>query len=267
MASNSVWKTIIVDDEPRARAVVRRLLRGHANFAVVAECANGYEALEAVAKFQPDFLLLDIQMPELDGFAVLQRIKAGQTPVVVFTTAYDQYAVRAFAVHALDYLLKPFDEERFTEMISHVEDRLSAGEERLSTRQIAAVLRTLAATTAYPERLTVRGHGKLVPIPVSEIDWIETEDKYVRLHCGTKSYLERGTLSSLAERLDPRRFARVHRKAMINLERIQEISHVDGEYDLLVKGGARVPLSRSYRDELLRKLGRRHDPPRKTGEL
>jgi two-component system, LytTR family, response regulator len=229
MASNSIWKTIIVDDEPRARAVVRRLLSAQPRFELVAECANGYEALSTVAKLQPDFMLLDIQMPELDGFAVLKRIKREQMPVVVFTTAYDQYAIRAFAVHALDYLLKPFDEDRFAEMIRHAEDRLSAGEERLSTRQIAAVLKTLAVTTAYPERLTVRGQGKIVPIPVSEIDWIEAEDKYVRLHCGAKSYLERGTLSSLAERLDPSRFARVHRRAMINLERIQEVSHVAGK--------------------------------------
>jgi two-component system LytT family response regulator len=248
---------MIVDDEPRARAVVRRALASHAGFKLVAECANGYEAVAAVAKFQPDFLLLDIQMPEMDGFAVLKHIKPEQLPLVVFTTAYDQYAVRAFEVHALDYLLKPFDEERFAEMIRRVEERLSEGEERLHARQVVTMLETLGATRSYPERLTVRGRGKILLVPVREIDWIEAEDNYVKIHCGSKAHLERETLSSLAERLDPKQFARVHRSVLVNVEQVQEVAHVDGEYELLVKSGARVPLSRTYRDGFLRKLEER----------
>jgi two-component system LytT family response regulator len=251
------WRAIIADDEPRSRAVARRMLVAYPSFNVVAECANGYEVLAAIRQFQPHLLLLDIQMPEMDGFAVLKQINREQMPVVVFATAFDQYAIRAFEVHALDYLIKPFDEQRFAAMMQRVHERLDEGDERTYTQQVLTMLQVLTKATAYPERLVVRLRGKMIPLPVSQIDWIEAEDNYIRIHSGHKSYLDRETLSGICDCLDPRKFIRVHRSAVVNVDNIQELTGADGQYELILKSGARLALSRTYRDEFFLKLGDR----------
>ena len=253
--NDPLWKAVLVDDEPRSRAIARRMLTAYPAFSVVAECANGYEALAAVSEFQPHLMLLDIQMPEMDGFEVVKKISPEQLPVVAFLTAFDQYAVRAFEVHALDYLLKPFDEERFASMMQRVEERLTLADGPVYARRVFSMLESLTAANSYAERFVVRMHGKILVIPVTEVDWIKAEDNYIRIHTASSSYLERETLSSVYDRLDPKKFLRVHRSVMVNVDRIKEVSVINGEYELVLKSGVRVALSRTYRDEFFARFG------------
>jgi two-component system LytT family response regulator len=253
--SDGTWRAVIVDDEPRSRAIVRRMLSAYPTFKIVAECANGYDALAAVSEFLPHLMLLDIQMPEIDGFEVLKKINLDQLPVVAFLTAFDQYAVRAFEVHALDYLLKPFDEERFASMMQRVEERLTGGDGGVYAQRVFTMLETLTAASSYAERFVVRLRGKILVIPVAEVDWIKAEDNYIRIHSGSSSYLDRETLSELCARLDPKKFVRVHRSALINVDRIKEVMVINGEYELVLQSGVRIALSRTYRDEFFSRLG------------
>lgn len=246
---------VIVDDEPRSRAIARRMLSAYPAFTIVAECANGYDALSAVSEFLPHLILLDIQMPEMDGFEVVRKIKPDQLPVVAFLTAFDQYAVRAFEVHALDYLLKPFDEERFGSMMQRVEERLMSRDEPEYAHRVFTTLESLNAANSYAERFVVRVRSKIVLIPVADVDWIKAEDNYIRIHTGSASYLDRETLSSLCQRLDPRRFVRVHRSALINVDKIKEVLVINGEYELILQSGVQIALSRTYRDEFFSRLG------------
>jgi two-component system LytT family response regulator len=253
--SDRAWRAIIVDDEPRSRAILRRMMSAYPDFKIVAECANGYEALTAVPKFLPDLLVLDIQMPEIDGFAVLKQIDPRHLPVVAFVTAYDQYAVRAFEVHAIDYLLKPFDEDRFASMMRRVEKRLTEGDERGHGQRLLTMLEALAATSSYAQRFVVKLHRKILVVPVAQVDWIKAEDNYIRIHSGSTSYLNRETLSDVSNRLDPRKFVRVHRSALVNVDKIKEVLVLNGEYELDIKCGVRIGLSRTYRDEFFARLG------------
>jgi len=253
--SGRAWRAVIVDDEPRSRAILRRMLSAYPGFRLVAECANGYEALAAVPKFLPDLLLLDIQMPEIDGFEVLQQIDPRHLPVVAFVTAYDQYAVRAFEVHAIDYLLKPFDEERFASMMQSVAKRLMEGGERGYGKRLLTTLEALAATSSYAQRFVVKLRGKILVIPVAQVDCIKAEDNYIRIHAGSTSYLNRETLSDVSNRLDPRTFLRVHRSALVNVDKIREVLVFNGEYELVLQCGVRIALSRTYRDEFFVRLG------------
>src|SRR5258708_12398196 len=230
------------------------MLSAYPNFKIVAECANGYDALAAVSEFLPHLMLLDIQMPEMDGFEVVKKIKPDQLPVVAFLTAFDQYAVRAFEVHALDYLLKPFDEERFAAMMQRVEDRLIGGDGPLYVQRVFTMLQTLTAANSYAERFVVRLRGKILVIPVAEVDWIKAEDNYIRIHSGPSSYLDRETLSELCARLDPKKFVRCHRSALINVDRIKEVMVINGEYQLVLHSGVRIALSRTYLDEFFSRI-------------
>lgn len=253
--SDRAWRAAIVDDEPRSRAILRRMLSLYPEFKLVAECANGYEALAAVSKFLPDLLLLDIQMPEIDGFEVLKQIDPRHLPVVAFVTAYDQYAVRAFEVHAIDYLLKPFDEDRFASMMRRVAKRLTEGSERCYGHRLLTMLEALAATGSYAHRFVVKLRGKILVVPVAQVDWIKAEDNYIRIHAGSTSYLNRETLSDVSNRLDPRKFVRVHRSALVNVDKIKEVLVLNGEYELVLQCGVRIALSRTYRDEFFGRLG------------
>lgn len=252
--SDRAWRAIIVDDEPRSRAILRRMLCAYPDFTLVSECANGYEAIAAVSKFLPDLLVLDIQMPEIDGFAVLNQIDLIHPPVVAFVTAYDQYAVRAFEVHAIDYLLKPFDQDRFASMMQRVEKRLTEGGERGYGQRLLTMLKALAATSSYAQRFVVKLRGKILVIPVAQVDWIKAEDNYIRIHAGSASYLNRETLSDVSSRLDPRTFIRVHRSALVNVDKIKEVLVLNGEYELVLRCGVRIALSRTYRDEFFARL-------------
>jgi two-component system LytT family response regulator len=224
------------------------MLRASRDFELVGECANGYEAVEAVRGFRPDLMLLDVQMPELDGFGVLERIEPEQMPEVVFVTAYDQYALKAFEVQALDYLLKPFDEDRLLNTLNRARLRLEQQGGR-PRQDIAALLERVKPPKDYVERFVVRLSGRILLLAVEDVDWIEAEDKYVRLHAKGTSYLMRDTIARLQSSLNPRRFIRVHRSAIVKVDSVKEIlPDFHGDHEIVLLTGERLRLSRTYRD-------------------
>jgi two-component system, LytTR family, response regulator len=247
-------RAVIVDDEPLGRTVIREMLRGEAEIELVGEAANGHEALELLSQTQPELLFLDVQMPEVDGFDVLAALDA--LPLVIFVTAYDQYAVRAFEVHALDYLLKPFDRERFAKAVQRAKEQLKLAQHSAVNERILALLEAQRAKPPYLERLVIKHQGRVFFLKTAEIDWVEAEGNYVKLHVKQAAYLLRETLSHLEAQLDPQRFARIHRSQLVNLDRIRELqpwSH--GEYHVLLHNGTQLTLSRSCRDRLQGLLG------------
>ncbi len=242
-------RVLIVDDEPLVRRGLATLLAEEPGIEVVGEARNGTEAVTQIRNNRPDLVFLDVQMPGLDGLGVLSALGPEERPAVVFVTAFDQYAVRAFDLHAVDYLLKPFDDERFRTALIRVRDRLQAGGAARERAAIAAVLAELRGTPAGPDRLAVREQGQIVLVPVDEIDWIEAADNYVRLHRGKQYHLLRESLNRLEATLDRRRFARIHRSAIVNLTRVRALEPIPGgEYDVILADGRRLTLSRGYRD-------------------
>ena len=251
------WGVLIVDDEPRARGLIRKMLRSAKEFEVVGECSNGYEAIAAVKNLKPDLMLLDVQMPEVDGFAVLEGLRGEQLPQVVFITAHDRYALRAFEANALDYLLKPFDEDRLVAMLQRARDRLAQVAESEQNRTILSLLDNLKASHSYLERFVVRIRGRMLLLPVDEVDWIESEDKYVRLHVKSASYLIRDTLTRLQDALDPKQFLRVHRSTIVRLGFVQEIySDFHGDHRIVLRNGRELSLGRNYRDHFFESIER-----------
>jgi len=243
------WRVLVVDDEPHARGVVRKMLRAAAEFEIVGECSNGYEAVAAVRRLRPDLMLLDVQMPEVDGFAVLDMLRGEDLPQVVFVTAYDQYALRAFEVHALDYLLKPFDEDRLIGMLQRARVHLTGKDLVNRDQKIVSLLEDLRRPQGYIERFLVRLQGRIILVPAHEVDLIEAEDKYVRLHVADASYLVRDTLARLQSCLDPSQFIRVHRSAIVKIGCVREIRpDFHGDYQILLRNGKTLALSRNYRD-------------------
>jgi two-component system, LytTR family, response regulator len=244
-------RALVVDDEPLARTLVRVLLERDPEVLVSGECSGTGAAAEA-ARSRPDLLFLDVQMPEVDGFEVLARIGADKAPVVVFVTAYDQYAVRAFEVHALDYLLKPIDEARFAQALVRAKAQARARRGGAADPRLGALLEDHAR---HARRFLVRARDKTVVVDVDQIDWIEAADYYATLHVGGKAHLLRETLTELAQRLDPERFFRVHRSAIVNLERVREIHPLfRGDCELVLENGTRVRLSRTRRHEFQRRF-------------
>jgi two-component system LytT family response regulator len=251
-------RVLIVDDEPLARERIRGLLRDEPDVQVE-EHGNGEDAVDGVRTFQPDLVFLDVQMPGLDGFGVLERLAPGPIPLVVFVTAYEQHALRAFEVHALDYLLKPFDAERFAVALRRARARLAAGAPDQVTAALRALLDDVRPREPRPVAvLSVRSGDRIVPVRVDEIDWIEAEGNYVRLHRGRASHLLRETMASLEESLDPQRFRRIHRSAIVNVDRIAELLPWFGkDFKVKLKDGTELTLSRSYVDRLAEFVGRR----------
>jgi two-component system, LytTR family, response regulator len=251
------WGVLIVDDEPRARGLIRKMLRSAREFEVVGECSNGYEAIAAVKNLKPDLMLLDVQMPEVDGFAVLEGLRGEPLPQVVFITAHDRYALRAFEANALDYLLKPFDEDRLVAMLQRARDRLAQVAESEQNRTILSLLDNLKASHSYLERFVVRIRGRMLLLPVDEVDWIESEDKYVRLHVKSASYLIRDTLTRLQGALNPKQFLRVHRSTIVRLGFVQEIySDFHGDHRIVLRDGRELSLGRNYRDHFFDSIER-----------
>ena len=257
MSESARIRVLIVDDEPLARERISDLLTSDPQIDIVGECSNGAEAINSVQKLAPDLLLLDIEMPEKDGFAVLEAIPPDQMPAVIFITAYDQYAVRAFEVYALDYLLKPFDRERFERALDRAKAQVLGERNGDVSLRILAALDEIKTRHVYLERLVIKTNGHVFFLKTDEIDWIEAEGNYVRLHTSKESYLLRDTISALEAQLDPKRFLRVHRSAIVNIDRVQEMQPwFHGEYRIILKGGAQLTLSRSYREKLHELLGR-----------
>lgn len=254
-------KVLVVDDEPMARRRLVRLLEEEDDVEVVGSCGSGEEAVEAIRRLAPDLVLLDIQMSEMDGFSVIGEVGPDKMPAVIFTTAYNEHAVKAFEVHALDYLLKPFTADRFREALGRA--RLpAAGQKQLSSTLVAMLdemrgehrelqRRVDAGTPTYMEWFLVRGKTHVHIIHAHTVDWIEADDNYVRLHVGKNSYLIREKIGSLAAKLDPRRFLRAHRSTIVNMERIHHLQPwSSGDYLIILHDGTELRLSRGQRAKL-----------------
>jgi two-component system, LytTR family, response regulator len=236
-------RTVLVDDEQLARQVLREFISAHADLEIAAECSNGFEAVKAVADQKPDLLFLDVQMPKLDGFEVLELI--GNQTAVVFVTAYDNYAIKAFEVHAVDYLLKPFSAERFNAALTRAKQRLSGGAPQKSPA--AADLAASARPPAqYLDRVAVREGSQVSIIPVSKLDYAEAQDDYVALVSAGKKHLKQQTISNLEASLDPTRFLRVHRSYIVNLERVSKVEPYGKDTHVAVlSSGVQIPVSRA----------------------
>jgi len=250
-------RTLVVDDEPIARERVLSLLQQEDDVEVVGECGDGAQAVAAIQHHMPDLVFLDVQMPGVDGFGVIEAIGAEKMPTVVFVTAYDEYALRAFEVHALDYLLKPFGRDRFRQTLTHARahlDRRRAGD---LGRRLLALVNDIKPEAPKLDRLVVKSGGRVFFLRTNDLDWIEAAGNYVRLHLGEESHLFRETMNRMESRLDPKRFVRIHRSRIVNTERIKELQPwFNGEYVVVLHNGARLPLSRGYRDKLQDQLGR-----------
>jgi two-component system LytT family response regulator len=236
-------RVLVADDEPLARRGVRQLLAPHRDMVVAGESRNGPDTLRALEEFTPDLLFLDIQMPEMDGFEVLRAWGPERMPAVIFVTAHDQFAVRAFETHALDYLVKPLKIDRFEAALERVRERLRMAEALDRAARLTALLDGI-------ERIVISTPTGNLVIPVADIDWIAADDYYARVHVGAKDYLLRESLSALEARLDPRRFARLHRSAIVQLDRVRELR---GE-EAVLANGTRIPVSRRRRSGLLAAL-------------
>ncbi|HXU46209.1 MAG TPA: LytTR family DNA-binding domain-containing protein [Thermoanaerobaculia bacterium] len=247
---------LIADDEPLARQRLADLLGAEENLKVVAVCADGAEAVTAIRELSPDVAFLDVRMPELDGFGVIEEVGADRMPAVVFVTAYDEHALRAFEVHAIDYLLKPFDRERFRDALERVRTQLEHNTIDQLRRQLANLLAATRSEQRRPERLVVKTAGRVHFLKIDELDWIDAAGNYVRLNAHGKSHLLRETMAGIEDRLDPQRFVRIHRSAIVNLDRVKElVPGVHGDYEVVLLTGARLPLSRSCRERLEAALG------------
>jgi two-component system, LytTR family, response regulator len=249
-------RAIIVDDEPPARNKIRELLKNDREVEVIDECANGREAVQAIASKSPDLVFLDIQMPELDGFGVIEAIGPEQLPGVIFVTAYDQYAVQAFEVHAIDYLLKPFDRQRFQTALDRAKKHLQSNQREELNQQLNSLLKQIKGPRKQAERFVVKSGGRVFFLKNDEIDWIEAAGNYVRLHIGTETHLLRETMSAIQKKLDPSRFIRIHRSTFVNIEKIKELQPwFHGEYVVILRDGTQLTMSRSYRSNLPELLG------------
>ncbi|HTH04042.1 MAG TPA: LytTR family DNA-binding domain-containing protein [Vicinamibacterales bacterium] len=234
-------RVVVVDDEPLARAVVREYVAAHPGVEIVAECANGFEAVKAVSELSPDLMLLDVQMPKLSGFEVLELI--GRSVPVIFTTAYDQYALNAFEVHAIDYLLKPFSAERFAEALTRARERLTA---RDGMPGVDALVDGIRANQTPLERVLIRDGSKVHVLPVDKIDYVEAQDDYVAFHSDGKSYLKDQTLAAVEGLLEPSRFVRIHRSYLLNIERIARVElYAKDSRVAILRDGVKLPVSRA----------------------
>lgn len=242
-----ILRAVILDDERLARARMKRLLRADTEISIVGEFASGREFLDAFSKLRPDLLFLDVQMPVLDGFETLAALP--ELPAVVFVTAFDQYAVKAFETYAVDYLLKPYDAKRFEKAVARAKEVIRRDRLCRANSNVLELIRSLAPPPRYLERLTVRQGESVTFIKVEQVDWIEAEGNYVRVHFGGQSRLIRESIGNLEKQLDPKRFPRIHRSAIVNFDRIAEISPLfHGECRLVLRDGTALTLSRTYRD-------------------
>ena len=239
-------RVLIVDDEPLPRERIRTLLEERQDIEVIGECGDGQDAVAMILKERPDLVFLDVQMPELDGFEVIQAISDEFLPAIVFVTAYDRFALRAFEFHPIDYLLKPIHPGRFAMALAHAMERIAKPD-----RKLAEFVERLQTEQKYSTRFVVRAGSKVTFVAVPDVDWLDVADNYVRLHSGGREHLVRDTLQSVEMKLPPDNFVRVHRSIIINLDRVQSIEpHTHGEYVVTMKDGAKLNTSRSYSDRL-----------------
>jgi two-component system LytT family response regulator len=244
-------RCLIVDDEPLGRDRIATLLQAVPDAEVVGECETGTSAMQAIQELTPDLLFLDVQMPEVDGFGVLASIPAAITPAVIFVTAYDQYAIRAFEVHAQDYLLKPFDPDRFYAAFQHAAERIRADRSNGTNARLVALLEDIERDRPRRARVPIRTGGRVFFLPVEEIDWVEAADNYVKIHAQGDTHVVRQTLQRMEETLSPSMFVRIHRSTIVNVARIREVQPwFGGEHLVQLHDGTRLHTSRRYRGRL-----------------
>ena len=250
-------RTLVVDDEPLARERLTSLLAAETDIETIGQCRDGEEAVRAIMDHTPDLVFLDVQMPAMNGFDVIEAVGSERMPLVIFVTAYDQHALKAFQVRALDYVLKPFDRERFQEALQRARAHIQRDETGDLGRRLLALVKDLRRDQPKTDRLVVKSGGRLFFLRTDEIDWIEASGNYVRLHVGTTSHLLRETMNAIEGRLDPEKFFRIHRSRIVNMERIQEMQPwLNGEYAVVLRTGTRLTLSRGYREKLQERLAR-----------
>jgi two-component system LytT family response regulator len=254
--SAAQMKALIVDDEPLARRKIRALLAGDPDVQIIGECAGGDQAIGSINELRPDLVFLDVQMPEVDGFDVLAGVARDRMPVVIFVTAYDQYCLQAFEHSALDYLLKPVDRKRFRVSLERAKSRIKSNRQIGLGAEAAIFLEQWKTRAAYLERIAIKTAGRVLLARTDEIDWIEAQGKYVLLHIGSQSHLLRDGMAALEAQLDPRKFLRIHRSAIVNLDRIRELEPwFHNEYRVVLADGTRLMLSRSCKKKLAELLG------------
>lgn len=250
-------RALIVDDEPLARTALVRLLKRERDINLIGQCGDGESAVQAIRQLQPDIVFLDVQMPEMDGFQVVEAIGAEQMPVTIFVTAFDRYAIRAFDANAVDYLLKPFAADRLARALARARDRCLGRQDKEAAQRLFSLLDSRLQSD-YAQRLTVATGGRIVFVPVADIDWIEAEGNYARLHVSRKVFEVRETLQALMEKLDPREFIRIHRSTIVNTRRIREVlPWFQGSHIVMLQSGEELRMSRYQRDAVERLLGKR----------
>src|SRR6266581_8430776 len=244
-------RTLIVDDEPLARGRLHQLLADQPEIELVGQCADGLEAVQTIQQQSPDLIFLDIQMPELDGFGVLEALSAEPMPVIVFVTAHDKFALRAFEVHAVDYLLKPFDRERFESALRRALEQVKHREDPARSQAQAAVLTEVQSATKPLERLAIKSGGRITILKTADIAWIQSAHNYVEIHEEKRTHLLRETIGAIETRLPPDKFVRISRSVIVNIERVKELEPLFyGEYTVTLQNGKRLTLSRRYRSKL-----------------
>jgi two-component system LytT family response regulator len=244
-------RALIIEDEPVARKRMKRLLADDSEIEIIGECADGREAVAAIQKFKPDLIFLDIQIPELDGFDVLKAIEIEQMPFVIFVTAFNKYAIKAFEFHALDYLLKPFEPERLQSSLDRVKKQIRQKNNGDLETRLRSLLEDVKSEPKYQERLAIKSGGDILFLKTDEIDWIEPAGNYLRLHVGKESHLLRETLGGLESRLDPKKFVRIQRSIIVNATRIKKLHPLfRGEYVVVLQNGIRLTSTQGYRDKL-----------------
>lgn len=257
---------IIVDDESLARRGLSLRLQAFDDIEVIAQCSNGREGVEAIAKLQPQLVFLDIQMPGMDGFDVVRSIQGDAMPMVVFVTAYDQYAVDAFNVHAIDYILKPIEEERLSLAVAKVRDHMHHRDALTDKAKLLNLIGDITGTTPsdldeletslsqksqYPDKISIKDSSTVTIVETKTIDWVDAAGDYMCIHVGDEIHIMRTTMKQLEKQLDPDIFQRVHRSTIVNLNRVKQVcSHMNGEYHLILEGGARLKMSRSFKDKI-----------------
>lgn len=247
------YSCIIVDDEPLARKRIQSLLEQDAEIKILKVCANGKEAIEAVNEQLPDMLFIDIQMPELNGFEVVQALESKSIPAIIFVTAYDEFALKAFEVHAIDYLLKPFENERFFATVNRAKSLIKSNEPLDINEKVAQLVEELTAKKQFIKRIMVKNSDKVFFIEVDEIDYLESSGNYVKIHSGGKHQLVRDTLTNMMNNLDPEIFFRVHRTTVVNIQKVKELQPwFHGDYLVVMKDGTKLNMSRNYKEILVK---------------
>ncbi len=256
MESQDKISVIIVDDEPYARKKIRTLLKEEDEFEVIGECKNGQEAIASIQTLQPDVVFLDIQMPEINGLEVLEALEMRQLPIIVFVTAFDQFAVNAFEKHALDYLLKPFDYERMQKTLSRVRNQIQLEQGDAVHERLNSLMAHLENRNHFPDKFMIKSTNEIYFVPQEDIDWIEAAGNYVTLHVGKKGHLMRTTMANIQKKLNPEKFIRVHRSQIVNVDRIKKLEpDHHGDYFIILNDNSELTLTRTYRENLFKHFG------------